>query len=182
MKLRSKLLLFVLLAVCSMQFSYAAPSITPDARPLPLQHFLLPVKNAPVIKQPAKKVPLGHYKIAIPGKEGQFTDVYAAMEWEVTSIYEDDELYIEHYDYFIRFYSDGSRINPMALPANLTLNYLWTYNTSDPNDHGHWTQTASGTIGDFEVALGDVEVYVQYPAWWREVVLEMLPGAGYIKI
>jgi hypothetical protein len=169
----------IFIAVCA--FCFAAPaSGFANSRP---EQFLKsfssakPERPGNTDKKVPGRMPLG--KIRILDKDGKMVDVYASMEWQFTRFYEDQDVYREYWDYYIRFYSDAANTSPYALTSSITFNYQWAYSSSDPNDHGHWTQTATGSVGTTEVYLEEVEIYYADAFYWREVVLSMLPGAGY---
>lgn len=171
MKLSSKIMFLTLFAFCMAGAVFANSHSVQPLRPASLHPLFMTGKKSP------GKMPLG--KIRVKDKDGKMVDVYAAMEWEFTRFYEDQDIYKEYWDYYIRFYSDAAHTSAYALTSSITFNYQWAYATSDPNDYGHWTQTANGSVGNTEVYLEEVEIYYSDAYFWREVVLSMLPGAGY---
>ncbi|MBO9633496.1 MAG: hypothetical protein J7578_10305 [Chitinophagaceae bacterium] len=174
MKLSSKIMFFALFAFCIAGSAFANSRSVQPVKLMPsgpMDQLTHSDKKSP------GKMPLG--KIRVKDKDGKMVDVYAVMEWEFTRFYEDPDIYKEYWDYYIRFYSDAAYTSPYALTSSITFNYQWAYATSDPNDYGHWTQTATGSVGNTEVYLEEVEIYYSDAYFWREVVLSMLPGTGY---
>ena len=169
-----RFLLLTVLVSCLMPVGYAN-SVNKAAS----QSVFRQAPDAPIVR---KRSPLVHLTLSPrqAGKLNCLTDVYAAMEWEVSSTYEDDYTYIENWNYFIRYYSDAGGTTPLELPANLTVYYQWNYTATD--GYGHWTEAAQSVQGDTQYEIPDVQVYYSDPNYYYEVVLWLVDGTGYIRL
>lgn len=123
------------------------------------------------------------FKLQIPATRGgvkTFTTVYAALEWEFAAIYENDYSYSEHWNYYVRFYADAAETTPLSLPNNITLHLKWS--TDFSGSYSSFIENDAVAQGSTEYVIGDVETDYYDPTFYREVSVDLSPGADYISL